>query len=406
MAAAVAPLGPQAAGAAGGVVPFWAASHDVLFDAFTSDSWTPGSAVADLFQGALAELKSYGYASALWLKFTSASGSGAGTFAADGPMNALSIIRVQDPNGHAIIDCDGFGLYLLNKYGGYSYVGDPADLSNASFAMGGTTGASAPQFDLLVPFPVNSEIGFGAISDMDASGPYQIIAQGNTSAAIYSTVPASTIPTLTIAVGGEFYSLPAAASRVNGQPQVYLPPLLDRGLAVVKEYTKTTLTGISSNVPLKLRRVGNLLSRVILVARNSSGARISWTSSALNSGARIQLAFDSVPLWDADPQHVIDLMARRSPRGQSLDTGVLVFDRHASAKLKLDTLGVDAGLDKLLQTAQTTDLTVQSNFNTTNLNSIDVYTEDITITNLVTGEKFSYAYGGQMLMPAQASIRS
>ncbi|HZL19882.1 MAG TPA: hypothetical protein VFG23_19260, partial [Polyangia bacterium] len=188
MAQATQSLGPQTAGAAGGVVPFWAASQDVIFDAFTSDSWTPGAAVANLFQGALADLKTYGYLNRLWLKFVGTGGNATGgTFAADAPMNALSILRIQDPNGHAIFDADSFGLYLLNKYGGNTLVGDPADLPNASYALGGTTGTGTPQFSMLVPFCVNPEIGLGALSDMDASGPYQIIAQGNTSAAMYAT---------------------------------------------------------------------------------------------------------------------------------------------------------------------------------------------------------------------------
>ena len=39
--------------------------------------------------------------------------------------------------------------------------------------------------------------------------------------------------------------------------------------------------------------------------------------------------------------------------------------------------------------------------------SIDVYTSDITVTNMITGEKYSFAYGGQLLLPTNpASVRS
>ncbi|HZL18519.1 MAG TPA: hypothetical protein VFG23_12320, partial [Polyangia bacterium] len=210
-------------------------------------------------------------------------------------------------------------------------------------------------------------------------------------------------------VGGEFFSLPAQTSRVNGQPQVYLPPLLDRGIAVVQEFTKQSLTSLSSNVPQNLKRVGNIISQVYLVPRNSSGARIGWTGSggAITAGTRINLSYDQVPLMDADPQHLLDKMQRTRPRGQLVDTGVLtIIDRRAPAGQSLATLGTDGGLDKLLQTAQTTALSISANWNTSNVSTVDVYTSDITVTNLVTGEKYSFAYGGQLLLPAQQSLRS
>lgn len=404
MATATAPLGPQNVGAGGGVIPFWAASQPVIFDAFTSDKWTPGAAVSNLFQGALADLKTYGFIDKLWLKFVGTGGSSGGTFNPDGPMNALNVLRVLDPNGHAIFDADSFGLYLWNKYGGKTWVGDPVKLPNASYALGGTTGTGTPQFDLLIPFCVNDEIGLGALSDMDASGPYQIFAQGAVStgapAGIYQTAPTTTTPSIAVSVGGEFFSLPSGQSRVNGQAQVQLPPLLDRGLAVVNEFTKTTITGISSGQNTKqIKRVGNIISQIYLVARNSSGARIDWVSSALNAGTLLGLSFDSVPLFNADTQHLLDQLMRRRPSGLAYDTGVLVYDRANSAGLAVANLGLDAGLDRLLQTAQTTDLELSFNATAT-LSSIDVYTSDISITNMVTGEKYSFAYGGQLLLPA------
>jgi len=237
-------LGPQNAGASGGVVPFWAASNDVVFDNFTSDIWTPGAAVANMFNGALAELKTYGFINKLWLKLVaSTAGSTGGTFGADSPANFFDILRITDPNGHAIIDADSFGLYLLQKYCGRARNGDPLTYPNVTPTSLGTTVPTSPQFELLVPFCINEEIGLGGLSDMDASGPYKIVAQGAASTAagahgLFSTAPSTTTPALQVQVGAEFFSLPGETSRVNGQPQVQLPPLLDRGIAVVNEFTK------------------------------------------------------------------------------------------------------------------------------------------------------------------------
>lgn len=223
-------IAPQAVGGRG-PIPFWAASHQVVFDAFTSDSWTPGGSVVNILQGALSQVKPYPFLMGLWLKFTTSLGGGTGNNATDFPGSLLSIFRFQDPNGHAIIDCDGNGLFWLNKYGNYQWVSDPTKLPNYS-----ATSASF-QVDFFVPFQF-SPLGVGSLPNMDASGPYRLFASGNTSAAIYSTNPATTIPKVTVSVGLEAWSLPAPQSRVNGSPQVQAPPPLDRGVVLVREYTK------------------------------------------------------------------------------------------------------------------------------------------------------------------------
>lgn len=408
-------LGPQTVGAQGGVIPFWAATNLVEFDNFTSDTWTPGSSVANMFQGALAELKTYGFVDRLWLKLAATvAGSTGGTFGADSPANFLDVFRVQDPNGHAIIDADSFGLYLLNKYCGRNRNGDPLNYPNVTPTSLGTTVPTSPQFELLVPFCINEEIGLGALSDMDASGPYKIIAQGAVSTAagahgLFSTAPSTTTPTLQVQVGGEFFSLPGENSRVNGQQQVQLPPLLDRGVAVVNEFTKTSITNLSTGTKTyKIPRVGNILRQVILVARNSAGARIDWVANVA-SGTRIGLSFDSIPLKDIDPQHWITSMMRKQSRGEVYDTGVLVYSRGAPDRiLPFIETGLDGGLDSLQQTAQTTALELTINAGATlAAGSIDVYTSDITVTNMITGEKYAFAYGGQLLLPSPpGQIRS
>lgn len=413
--AATQQLGPQNVGAGGGVVPFWAASNQITFDNFTSDTWTPGAAVANLFNGALAELKTYGFVNKWWLKLaTSTAGSSGGTFGADAPANFLDILRITDPNGHAIIDADSFGLWLLNKYGGRAFLGDPFKYPNVTPTALGTTVPTSPQFELLIPFCVNEEIGLGSLSDMDASGPYKIVAQGAVSTAsgahgLFSTAPSTTTPALQVQVGGEFFSLPGETSRVNGQPQVQLPPLLDRGIAVVNEFTKTSLTGlVTGTKAYKIQRVGNILRQVILVARNSSGARIDWVANVA-AGTRIGLNFDSIPLLDIDPQHWITQMMRKRSGTLSYDTGVLVYDRGAPNRiLPFIETGLDGGLDGLQQTAQNTALELVFNAGATlAAGSVDVYTSDITVTNMITGEKYAFAYGGQLLIPTSpGSIRS
>jgi hypothetical protein len=145
----VSAVAPQAVGGAG-VVPFQAASHEVIFDAFTSDSWTPGAATINLFNAGAGQVRPYSYLANLWLKVTTSGGvAGSGVLAADAPWNAIQAFRFLDPNGHAVIDCDGYGLYLLNKYGGRYWLGDPSKLPNAS-----AVGVVTWRYSYLVPFQI------------------------------------------------------------------------------------------------------------------------------------------------------------------------------------------------------------------------------------------------------------
>lgn len=398
---------PAQATGGSGVIPFQAASHEIIFDAFTSDSWTPGAAQVNLFNGALSAIRPYGYLCNLWVKLTTSGGTvGSAALNADAPYNAIATFRFLDPNGHAIIDTDGFGLYLLNKYGGRYYLGDPKLLPNANVA-----GAITFAYDYLAPLQINPELGIGAIPNMDSSGPYRIQAIGNTQAALYSVNPTAA-PLVSLAVGGEFLSLPDRQSRVNGAPQMIAPPGLDKGFAIVGEYTKQTYAiqaggGIQT---IRLTRVGNIIRQLFLVCRTNAGVRTNWVGSAIAAGTLIQFAFDTVPLWQADPQHILDQMARRRSSGYSytstLDVGVLVIDFAAPQEFSLGALGADAGFDQMIQTAQSSALELTFNWQAgVGGGTLEVYTSDVTITSL-TGQPYSFAFAGQLLAPAQPSYRS
>ena len=393
-------IAPQSTGARG-PIPFWAAAHEVVFDAFTSDTWTPGAATKNMFQGGLSQIKPYPFLKYLWIKITSSGGGGTGNVATDYPGSLIQLFRFQDPNGHAIIDTDGQGLWWLNKYGSHAWLGDPAKLPNFSST------AASPQVSFYVPFQF-STLGVGSLPNMDASGPYRIFFTGNTSAGIYSTNPATTIPLLTANVGLEAWSLPGPMSRVNGQPQVQAPPPLDRGVVLVREFTKQQFSIQSGGglQTIRLTRVGNILMKLILVLRNSSSARIDWIAN-IASGSTVQIAFDTNPLRQIDPQHQIEMMMRRRSSGFSYDTGLLVIDFDTPHESGLQTDAFDANMDQALQTAQSSSIEITCNYASgAGSGTLEVYTLDVTATT-VTGQPYSFAYAGQLLAPVPpGQIRS
>ena len=84
-----------------------------------------------------------------------------------------------------------------------------------------------------------------------------------------------------------------------------------------------------------------------------------------------------------------------------------IEQREASSG-RVQKIGLDGGIDDLQQTAQTTALELTFNAGATlGAGSVDVYTSDITVTNMITGEKYAFAYGGQLLLPSPpGQIRS
>jgi len=399
---------PQVVGGAG-VVPFWAAAHQVIFDGYAQDSATPGSSVTNLFQGAKSDVKTYPFLQRHVLKISGASGSTGGTYAADGPMNALSIYRFKDPNGHAIIDTDGYGLWLRNKWGARHFFNQPEKMPNASITSVNF------QYTLYADFEFNS-LGSGSLPNMDASGPYQTDVQLNTSAAVWTTAPTTTTPAVTAYAGIEAWTLPGNQSQVTGQQQVPAPPpIAERGIVLINEYHKESHSinsgGGQQDIPVN--RKGNIWRQLILVLRNSASpaARTDWVASGLSTGTTLGFSFDTNPLLQVDAQHLINKMMRQRDSGYTYSatdgTGVLLFDYATPHRMAVYTDAFSGGMDEMIQTAQPSSLQVSANYQSgVGSGTLEIYVDDITATS-VAGQPYSFATPAGLLMPSPpGQIRS
>lgn len=399
-------IAPQVVGGAG-PIPFWAAAHQVIFDGYANDSATPGSSVTDLFQGAKADVKVYPFLARHFLKVVASAGSSGGTFAADGPMNVLSIYRFKDPNGHAIIDTDGYGLWLRNKWGARHFFSQPEKMPNGSISSVNFN------FALYGDFEFNT-LGSGSLPNMDATGPYQTDVQLNTSAKIWTTAPSTTTPSVKITAGIEAWTLPGATSRVNGQPQNPAPPpIAERGIVLVNEFHKEShaINSGGGQQLIPVNRKGNIHRQLILVLRDSSGARTDWVASGVASGTTITYSFDTNPLLVVDPQHLIDRMMRQRSSGETYTTtdgtGVLVIDYATPHRLAMLTDAFSGGLDEMMQTAQSSDLQIDANYQSgVGSGTLEIYVDDITATGL-NGQPYSFATPSGLILPVPpGTIRS
>jgi hypothetical protein len=93
-------------------------------------------------------------------------------FNENGPWNSLSVIRFLDTNSRPFIGTlTGYDVYILNKYGGYTFSGDPM----ASSAFSETTGAGATggSFTLVLYLPLEIMARNALGSQLNKSGAAQ-----------------------------------------------------------------------------------------------------------------------------------------------------------------------------------------------------------------------------------------
>ena len=225
--------------------------------------FSAGNAYGSLFTPPIKPVGGYIRFYPLYITATGGSGTVA-VASADAPWNAVQNLFLRDPFGQPIIQADGYSLYLMDLYGGQSgvfgYGNQNGNLptyqavqSNGNFCM---------RFH--IPFEMDSS-GYCSLPAMNAASQPSIWVQTNPSTVVYSTAP-STVPTLTFQLDEEFWAAPV------DNPQ-FAPP--DVGSSSQWSVTKAP-TGISSNQfqRVVLPRVGALTTTLILILRDSTGARV------------------------------------------------------------------------------------------------------------------------------------
>ena len=206
-----------------------------------------------------------GYVSFYPLYVTASGGAGTtAVAAADAPYNAIQNLFLRDPFGQPIIQADGYSLYLIDLYGGQSgmlgYGNNAASLP--SYAAVATSGNFT--YRALIPLQLDSS-AYCSLPAMNAASQPSIWVQTNPSTVVYSTAPA-TVPTLTLQLDEDFWSAPV------DNPQ-FAPP--DVGSSAQWSVTKAPTSIASSQFQrLVLPRVGTFTHTLILVLRDSTGARI------------------------------------------------------------------------------------------------------------------------------------
>lgn len=244
-------------------VPFTAASHRHQEPGFITPSRVIGAATQQLDP---ISVPSFGYLRHLFLDVQGTGGViGTGTGPnEDAPYNIIQSLTLLDVNGAPIVGpIDGYGLYLANLVGGYTFNNNPGAWPAFSSVF------ATPRFQLRVPVELAAHNALGAIANQNAAAPYQLQITLNNLASQLGVVGTAVGPAIVITGTLETWTLPSAVDSA-GNPQNQLPPAHGTG-QFWSSRTQTGLAAGDNTIPIV--RVGSLLRNVIFVCRNATPIR-------------------------------------------------------------------------------------------------------------------------------------
>jgi hypothetical protein len=286
----------------------------VPFPRLSRQGQVPGPLQAGFLYGALWTpiLKPIGgYLRGLLFYVTASGGNlSAATAAADAPYNVIQNFYLRDPFGQPIIQASGYSLLLIQLYSGQvgalNVGNNPATLPSFT-AFSTTTGVYS--FRLYVPFELDSS-AYCSLPSMNASSQPQVQVQLNPQTTVMPTSTGSTPPTLTLQLDEPYWMAP-----------VDNPQAAPADVGSSSQWSEVrAAAGVSANAfqRVVLPRVGTFIHTLIMVLRDSTGARIdSWPTGDLS------LWVDGVPILMESFIERQDQMFTQF--GVTRPTGVIVY---------------------------------------------------------------------------------
>jgi hypothetical protein len=224
------------------------------------------------------QLQTNAFLEAIILDFALVTSGNAATvaFAADSPWQVLAQIKLDDPAGQSIITpISGYNLYLLNKYlPDVSCALDPKRDPNY-FATTGAVGTGGSfGFRLVLPIEHRRRDALGALNNSAANQRYLITLNIIASfATLYTTPPTTGATNLFLQVYQEYWtSPPGQITTAQGSSSVQPTP---SGLGTVGfvRYERHNEVSGGGSPQIQLNNVGDYISAIIFVLRDTAGAR-------------------------------------------------------------------------------------------------------------------------------------
>jgi hypothetical protein len=211
--------------------------------------------------------KTNGFLCDLWIRLTAAGGVGAGTLQTvnDGILGYLASITLSDTGGQPILGpMTGHEFAMFVKWGGFSFSDDPRN--SETFSEVTTLGNG--QVILHIPVQFVRAEPLGPLPNTNSNNAYALDITQAGSAAVFSTPPVTTQPTITIAIYQDSYRQ-SAGKDAQGNATVVTPP----GLGAVLYARRNVITTTAGAQDLQLSQQEGSYRALHLIMKDSTGSR-------------------------------------------------------------------------------------------------------------------------------------
>lgn len=347
--------------------PFVRASTEHV-ETFADDSRvmssTGGTAVGPL------DVISFGFLRHVAVRVEATGGAGGANTVAgheDSPWRALQDVSLMDVNSYPIVGpMDGYDLYLANLFGAYSFMTNYADAPTFGAVAAGAGASGNFSFFFRFPVEITGRDALGALENQNAATAYKTAFTVAASTRVYTTAPATTLPTVRVRQAIESWTLPPPAD-LRGVPNVQTPP----NLGTTQFWSKQVYNVNAGDQTISLKRVGNLIRTLILIFRRTdTGLR-----STVDMPDPLSIEWNGKVLIRQWRDHLRQLTWERF--GIVPPTGVLVLDFTHD----LDYRAGNEMHDLYLPTTEATRLELRGNWGAAG--SLTVLTNDVAPTGVI-----------------------
>jgi hypothetical protein len=222
------------------------------------------------------EVDPNGFFAGIWLVVEAVTAGNAATvvFAADAPFSALDLVNFQDTNSQPLVGpMNGYDLYLVDKYGGYHFQGDPkaSPVFVQTAGVGAGLGGSFT-FVLWIPGELVRRDALGSLPNKSASSTFSLNLRLAPSTAVYTTPPTA-LPPVRVRATLEGWQDPNVAD-IRGNAVNPNPP----GVQTTQYWHKQNYTLASGSLNQRLLGIDSLVRNLIFVARDENNARLQGDS--------------------------------------------------------------------------------------------------------------------------------
>lgn len=308
VAGSASPTGSAGATGAGQVVPFFYGTNQYV-EKFATDTTTLGASASEK----QFNINPGGFMRGVRLEIRSAGGAlGGGTLNADAPPAVLQSAALENIDGSPIIYPMGGYAHMVGQWFFRPWWGDP----QRRFDYSATVNPSVSLF-------LQPEIRHtaGVLANTDARALYRVRWTYATLATLVAA-GAPTAPAVTVTAYMESWAQPDAQD-LRGNPIEEIPPGLN--LATLRRQQIINLAAAGADNTFQMSNMGNELRGILVITRNSSGARTDLLSDP------IRWRLDNRSMGVFSSQEVFNRMSDfygSLQNGSTRPTGVYVWPRY------------------------------------------------------------------------------